>query len=486
MSHATTADPTGPPPPPEGPAGPLDRFFDLTGRRTTVARELRGGVTTFFAMAYIILLNPIILGGAKDVTGATLSIPQLTTMTALSAAVATVVMGLVGNTPMALAAGLGINAVVAFQAAPVMTWPQAMGLVVIEGVIIVLLALTGVRELIMNAIPLALKHAIAVGIGAFIALVGLVDAGFITSSAASPPLALGVGGKLSTWPAVVFAFSLLLMLVLYVRRVPGAILISIVAATVLAVVIQSNASIPAQGKGSWGVVTPKLPDSFFAMPDFGLFGQVDLFGGFGRAGFITALVVLFTLVLSGFFDAMGTILGISDEAGLVDDKGQVPGLGRILTVDGVSAAFGGITSSSANTVFVESAAGVGEGARTGLANIATGALFTVTLFLTPLAAVVPAQAAAPALVLVGALMMAQVAKLDWNDLGIAIPAFLTVVFMPFTYSITNGIGAGLVAYAVIQAALGRWRNVNWLLWIVVAIFVVYFGLNVVEDVLGVK
>ncbi|MFC9974771.1 NCS2 family permease [Spirillospora sp. NPDC127200] len=486
MSHATTADPTGPPPPSEGPSGPLDRFFDLTGRRTTVARELRGGVTTFFAMAYIILLNPIILGGAKDVTGATLSIPQLTTMTALSAAVATVVMGLVGNTPMALAAGLGINAVVAFQAAPVMTWPQAMGLVVIEGMIIVLLALTGVRELIMNAIPLALKHAIAVGIGAFIALVGLVDAGFITSNAASPPLALGVGGKLSTWPAVVFAFSLLLMLVLYVRKVPGAILISIVAATVLAVVIQSNASIPAQGKGSWGVVTPDLPDSFFAMPDFGLFGQVDLFGGFGRAGFITALVVLFTLVLSGFFDAMGTILGISDEAGLVDEKGQVPGLGRILTVDGVSAAFGGVTSSSANTVFVESAAGVGEGARTGLANIATGALFTVTLFLTPLAAVVPAQAAAPALVLVGALMMAQVAKLDWADLGIAIPAFLTVVFMPFTYSITNGIGAGLVSYAVIQAALGRWRNVNWLLWIVVAIFVVYFGLNVVEEVLGVK
>ncbi|WP_067490471.1 NCS2 family permease [Actinomadura hibisca] len=486
MSHATTAEPQDTPPPPEGSAGPLDRFFDLTGRGTTVARELRGGVTTFFAMAYIILLNPIILGGAKDVTGATLSIPQLTTMTALSAAIATVVMGLVGNTPMALAAGLGINAVVAFQAAPVMTWPQAMGLVVIEGVIIVLLALTGVRELIMNAIPLALKHAIAVGIGAFIALVGLVDAGFITSSATSPPLALGVGGKLSTWPAVVFAFSLVLMMALYVRKVPGAILISIVAATALAIIIQTNASIPAQGKGSWGVVTPELPDSFFAMPDFGLFGQVDLFGGFGRAGFITALVVLFTLVLSGFFDAMGTILGISDEAGLVDEKGQVPGLGRILTVDGVSAAFGGVTSSSANTVFVESAAGVGEGARTGLANIATGALFTVTLFLTPLAAVVPAQAAAPALVLVGALMMAQVAKLDWDDLGIAIPAFLTVVFMPFTYSITNGIGAGLVSYALIQAALGRWRNVNWLLWIVAAIFVVYFGLNVVEEVLGVK
>ncbi|GAA1556909.1 NCS2 family permease [Actinomadura kijaniata] len=486
MSHTTTAEPGDTPSPAPGPRGPLDRFFDLTGRGTTVARELRGGVTTFFAMAYIILLNPIILGGAKDVTGATLSIPQLTTMTALSAAIATVVMGLVGNAPMALAAGLGINAVVAFQAAPVMTWPQAMGLVVIEGVIIVLLALTGVRELIMNAIPLALKHAIAAGIGAFIALVGLVDAGFVTSSATAPPLSLGVGGKLSTWPVAVFAFSLVLMIVLYVRRVPGSILLSIVAATVLAVVIHANASVPAKGPGSWGVVTPELPDRLFAMPDFGLFGRVDLFGGFGRAGFVTALVVLFTLVLSGFFDAMGTILGISDEAGLLDEKGRVPNLGRVLTVDGISAAFGGVTSSSANTVFVESAAGVGEGARTGLANLATGALFGVTLFLTPLAAVVPAQAAAPALVLVGALMMAQVAKLDWADLGIAIPAFLTVVFMPFTYSITNGIGAGVVSYALIRAAQGRARDVNWLLWVVAAVFLVYFGLNVVEQVLGVR
>ncbi|MFC6935166.1 NCS2 family permease [Actinomadura yumaensis] len=323
-----------------------------------MARELRGGVTTFFAMAYIILLNPIILGGAKDVTGAQLSIPQLTTMTALSAAVTTVIMGLVGNAPLALAAGLGINAVVAFQAAPEMTWPQAMGLVVIEGAIIVLLALTGVRERIMNAIPLALKHAIAVGIGAFIALVGLVDSGFVTSNAASPPLALGTGGHLETWPTVVFAFALLLMIVLYVRKVQGAILIGIVAATVLAVVIQANASVK---DGGWGVVTPDMPDKLFASPDFGLLGEVDLFGGFGRAGVVTALVVLFTLVLSGFFDAMGTILGVSDEAGLVDERGQVPRLGRVLSVDGVSAALGGVTSSSANTVFVESAAGVGGG-----------------------------------------------------------------------------------------------------------------------------
>ncbi|WP_026313638.1 NCS2 family permease [Actinomadura flavalba] len=466
--------------------GPLDRFFDLSGRESTVGREVRGGVTTFFAMAYIILLNPLILGGAEDVNGDVLSIPQLTTMTALSAAVATLLMGLVGNVPMALAAGLGINAVVAYQAAPLMTWPQAMGLVVLEGVIIVLLAVTGVRTMIMNAIPLALKHAIAVGIGAFIAFIGMVNAGFVTSSAESPPLSLGIGGHLATWPSVVFVVALLLMIVLYVRRVPGALLIGIVVATVLAVIIQANAAIPAEGPGSWGVVVPDMPDSFVAVPDFGLFGQVDVFGGFGRAGVLTASVVLFTLVLSGFFDAMGTILGISDEAGLVDKLGRVPGLGRILAVDGVSAAFGGVTSSSANTVFVESAAGVGEGARTGLANIATGLMFAVALFLTPLAAIVPAQAASPALVLVGALMMAQVAKIDWTDLAYTIPAFLTIVFMPYTFSITNGVGAGIIAYTLIMAARGRARQAGWLLWIVSVVFVLYFGLNIVEELLGVR
>ncbi|MGI5321999.1 NCS2 family permease [Actinomadura nitritigenes] len=481
MSKINTAEADASPP--AGGRGPLDRLFDLTARRTTVARELRGGVTTFFAMAYIILLNPIILGGAKDVTGATLSIPQLTTMTALSAAITTVIMGLVGNAPLALAAGLGINAVVAFQAAPVMTWPQAMGLVVIEGVIIVLLALTGVRERIMNSIPLALKHAIAVGIGAFIALVGLYDSGFVTSSKTSPPLSLGTGGRLETWPTLVFGLTLLLMIVLYVRKVPGAILISIIAGTVLAVVLQSYASVP---DGGWGVVTPELPNKVFATPDFGLFGKVDLFGGFGRAGVITALVVLFTLVLSGFFDAMGTILGISDEAGLTNERGEVPRLGRILSVDGVSAALGGVTSSSANTVFVESAAGVGEGARTGLANIATGALFALTLFLTPLAAVVPAQAAAPALVVVGALMMTQVAKVTWDDLEIAIPAFLTIVLMPFTYSITIGIGGGMVTYAIIKLARGRLREVSVWLWPVVVLFLLFFAIHPIETWLGVK
>jgi AGZA family xanthine/uracil permease-like MFS transporter len=458
----------------------LDRFFELTGRGTTVGREVRGGVTTFVAMAYIILLNPIILAGATDVTGARLSIAQLTTSTALAAAVSTLLMAFVGNAPFGLAAGLGLNAVVAYQAAPHMTWAQAMGLVVLEGSVIIVLAVTGLRTLIMNAIPLALKHAISVGIGLFIALIGLVDAGFVTRGTGTP-VQLGATGHLVGWPVVVFCFGLLLMIVLFVRRTPAAILISNVVTAALAVLVNSVAKVPPR---SWGVVTPRVPERLVAAPDFGLVGAFDLFGGFGRAGALTAAVVLFTLVLSGFFDAMGTIIGVSDEAGMVDQRGQVPRLGRILTVDGVAGMIGGSVSSSANTVFVESAAGVGEGARTGLASVATGALLGLTLLFTPLATVVPAAAAAPALVLVGALMMMQSRNVPWDDLDVAIPAFLTIAFMPFTYSITNGVGAGVIAYTLVKAARGRFAEIPWLLWIVSLIFVAYFAIDGLEELFG--
>ncbi|MEV0587924.1 NCS2 family permease [Nonomuraea sp. NPDC050310] len=451
----------------------MDRFFELSARGTTPGREVRGGITTFMAMAYIILLNPIILGGATDVTGAKLSIAQLTTSTALAAALCTLLMAFVGNAPFGLAAGLGLNAVVAYQAAPYMTWAQAMGLVVLEGLVIILLAVSGLRTLIMNSIPLALKHAIGVGIGLFIALIGLVDAGFVAKGAGTP-VQLGATGHLTGWPVAVFCFGLLLMIVLYVRRTPGAILISIVLTTVVAVVVNSVGVIDPK---SWGVVVPRMPESLVALPDFGLVGQFDVFGGFARAGVLTASVVLFTLVLSGFFDAMGTIIGVSDEAGLVDERGRVPRLGRILTVDGIAGVVGGTMSASANTVFVESAAGVGEGARTGLASVATGALLGLTLLFTPLAAVVPAAAAAPALVLVGALMMTQSRSVPWDDLDLAIPAFLTIALMPFTYSITNGVGAGVIAYTVIKAARGRFHEIPWLLWIVSAIFVLYFAVG---------
>ncbi|NRQ35872.1 NCS2 family permease [Nonomuraea sp. NN258] len=452
----------------------LDRLFDLSGRGSTVSREVRGGITTFFAVAYIILLIPIILSGAKDVTGASLTIPQLTTAVTLSAALTTILMGLVGNAPFALASGLGVAPVVAFQAAPHMTWDQAMGLVVLEGVVIVIFALTGIRQLIMDAIPTPIKHAIGVGIGMFIALIGLVDAGFV-SKGAGTPLTLGAGGHLSGWPIVVFCAGLLVMFALYVLRVPGAILISIVLATVAAIAI--NAAVDGL---KWGVVTPTMPENIVATPDFGLLFDVDLFGGFGSAGVLTATVVLFTLVLSGFFDAMGTIIGVGEEAGLADSQGRIKGIGKILTIDGLGAIVGGGTGASANTVVVESAAGVGEGARTGLASIVTGLLFGGAMFLTPLAATVPAQAAAPALVLVGALMMTAARKIEWDDLDLAIPAFLTIALMPFTYSITNGVGAGIVAYVVVKAARRRFTEIHWLLWVIAAIFVAYFGIGFIE------
>ncbi|MEV4187242.1 NCS2 family permease [Streptosporangium canum] len=458
----------------------FDRFFELSARGSTVGQEVRGGLTTFMAMAYIILLNPIILGGAVDVTGAKLSIPQLTAATIIAAAVSTILMGLVGNAPFGVAAGLGLNAVVAYQAAPFMTWAQAMGLVVLEGLVIVVLAVSGVRRLIMNSIPLALKHAISVGIGMFITLIGLVDAGFVARGTGTP-VQLGRTGHLTGWPVALFCFGLLLVIVLFVRKARGAILIGIVVTAVLAIVVNSVARID---PAAWGVVVPRLPEAVVALPDAGLIGQVDVFGGFARAGAVTATVVLFTLVLSGFFDAMGTIIGVSDEAGMVDAEGRVPRLGAILTVDGVAGAIGGFSSASANTVFVESAAGVGEGARTGLAALVTGGMFVLTLFFTPLATVVPAAAAAPALVLVGALMMTQARNVPWEDLTLAIPAFLTIVMMPFTYSITNGVGAGVISYTVIQAATGQARRIPWLLWVVTLVFAAYFAIEGIRVLIG--
>jgi AGZA family xanthine/uracil permease-like MFS transporter len=436
-------------------------------------------VTTFVAMAYIVLLNPLILGASADITGARLDQAAITTATALSAAVMTVLMGVVGNVPLALAAGLGINGIVAFQMAPTMTWAQAFGLVVLEGVCIVLMAVSGVRERIMNAIPMALKAAITVGIGLYIALVGLVSAGFVTrmpdAANTTVPVRLGTDGHLSGWPVVVFCVGLLLMTVLTARKVPGAVLISIGAATVLAIVVNALFEVP-----GWGLVEPTVPDHLVAAPDFALFGDVDLFGGFVSAGPIAATVFLFTLVLSGFFDAMGTITSVSDEAGL-SKNGKVPGMGRILVVDGAGAVMGGVSGSSPNTVFLESAAGVGEGARTGLASVVTGALFAATLLFTPLAAVVPAQAAAPALVVIGGMMMAQCRKIPWQDTDFVIPVFLTIAVIPFTYSITNGIGAGLISFVLIRICKGRWPG--WLLTSLAVVFAVYFGVTGIEHLL---
>ncbi|MFJ9741801.1 NCS2 family permease [Streptomyces sp. NPDC101166] len=475
MSPSATAKDPAPQEPGSTPEhGALDRYFRISERGSSLAREIRGGFATFFAMAYIIVLNPIILGSAKDMYGHQLDNGQLVTATCLTAAFTTLLMGVVGNVPIALAAGLGVNSVVALQLAPRMSWPDAMGMVVLAGLIVMLLVATGLRERVMNAVPFGLRKAISIGIGLFIMLIGLVDSGFVTRipdvAQTTVPLQLGTGGHLTGWPVLVFVLGALLTLALIVRKVPGAILISIVAMTVLAVIINAVADVP-----SWGLTTPQWPGNPVASPDFGLIGQVSLFGGFSKVGVLTGVLFVFTVLLSCFFDAMGTIMGVSDEAKLTDAQGQMPGINKVLFVDGIAVAAGGASSSSATTAFVESTAGVGEGARTGFANLVTGGLFAVALFLTPVATMVPSQAATPALIAVGFLILANsVKEIDWADYTIAVPAFVTMVMMPFTYSITNGIGMGFITFAVLRLAAGRGREVPTPMYVVAAVFAFYY------------
>ncbi|OKI10032.1 MFS transporter [Streptomyces sp. CB02923] len=475
-------------PGPQPPKNGLDRFFKISQRGSTVSRELRGGLATFFAMAYIVVLNPIILGAGQDKFGHQLDNGQLVTATALMAGLSTLLMGVIGNVPIAVAAGLGINAVVSLQLAPKMSWPDAMGMVVLAGLVLMILVASGLRQRVMDAIPNGLRRAIAIGIGLFIALVGLVDAGFVSrnpdAAHTTVPLALGQGGQLQGWPVLVFVVGLALMFLLTVRKTKGAILIGMVVMAVVAVVINAVADIP---DASWGLAVPNVPDSIVGAPDFGLVGQISLFGGFKEVGLLTGCLFVFTVLLSGFFDAMGTIIGVGEEAGLTDENGNLPGMGRILMVDGVAVAAGGLGSASANTCFVESTAGVGEGARTGLANVVTGGLFLLALIFTPLATVVPSQAATPALLVVGFLIMsANVRDIDWSDYTVAVPAFLTIISMPFTYSITNGIGMGVLAFILLRSATGRFKEIPWLLNAVGVAFLVYFLLNPIEQVLGVR
>ncbi|GGQ94225.1 NCS2 family permease [Streptomyces flaveolus] len=468
------------PPSPESPEdrrppqNALDRYFRISERGSTLPREIRGGLATFFAMAYIIVLNPIILGSAKDMYGHQLDNGQLVTATALTAAFTTLLMGVIGNVPIALAAGLGVNSVVALQLAPRMSWPDAMGMVVLAGFVVMLLVATGLRERVMNAVPFGLRKAIAIGIGLFIMLIGLVDSGFVTrmpdAAQTTVPLQLGTGGHLLGWPVLVFVLGVLLTLALIVRKTPGAILISIVVMTVIAMIINAVADVP-----SWGLTTPQWPGNPVSTPDFGLVGQVSLFGGFEEVGILTGVLFVFTVLLSCFFDAMGTIMAVSDEAKLTDAKGQMPGINKVLFVDGVAVAAGGASSSSATTCFVESTAGVGEGARTGFANIVSGALFAVALFLTPVATMVPSQAATPALVAVGFLILAgSIKEIDWSDFTVAVPAFVTMLMMPFTYSITNGIGMGFITFTVLRLAVGRGRDVPVAMYAVSAVFAFYY------------
>ncbi|GAA5073037.1 AGZA family xanthine/uracil permease-like MFS transporter [Thermocatellispora tengchongensis] len=504
MSDTTASpkdSPTPPPPTRTGFAGFLDRYFEVSGRGSTFAAEIRGGFATFFTMAYIVVLNPIIIAAVPDKTGQFLgdgaapNFPLVAAATAFVAGVLTILMGVIGRVPFALAAGLGLNAFVAYSIASQMSWEDAMGLVVLEGIVILVLVLTGFRTAVFHAIPNALKTAISVGIGLFIALIGFVDAGFVRKTAAGTvPVQLGsLGtGSLIGWPTLVFAVGLLATAFMVARKLKGAILIGILGTTVLAVIVEAIADVGPQvvdGKvvdpNAWSLIDPGIPGQIVATPDLSLLGQFSLFGAFAETGVVAAVLLVFTLMLADFFDTMGTIVGVGRQAHLVRPDGTLPRTREILLVDSLGAAAGGAGSVSSNTTYVESASGVGEGARTGLASVVTGLLFLLAMFLAPLTEVVPSEAAAPALIIVGFLMMTQVREIDFNDYEIAIPAFLTIVLMPFTYSITAGMGAGFVTYVVIKALRGKSREVHPLMWLVGVLFLIYFTVEPIRQLLGV-
>ncbi len=472
----------------------LDAFFHITERGSTLAREIRGGVVTFFTMAYILVLNPLILSTPHDGIAPLGTTEQIAAGTALIAGVITILMGVVANYPMALAAGLGINAMIAYTLVGMngMTYADAMGLIVIEGVIILILVLTGFREAVFRAVPAHIKTAISAGIGLFIALIGLVDAKVVR--AGGTPLELGLGGSLQGWPVLVFLLGLFLMLILHVRRVKGSILIGIVASTVLAAVIEAVVHLGAYNDDpdagpvnltGWALSVPSLSGSPVELPDPATLGRFSLLGSLDKVGIVSVVLLVFSLLLADFFDTMGTMIAIGAEGDLLDADGNPPRTREILAVDSLAAIAGGAGGVSSNTSYVESAAGVGEGARTGLASVVTGVLFLLSMFLAPVVSMVPYEAATPALVVVGFLMMTQVTDIDWKSPEVALPAFITIIMMPFSYSITNGIGAGFIAYLVVQLARGRVREIHPLIWGASLLFVIYFTLAPIKAILGI-
>jgi AGZA family xanthine/uracil permease-like MFS transporter len=457
----------------------LDRQFRITERGTSVRTEVIAGVTTFLTMAYILFVNPTILG----LDGGGLAFPQVLTVTALVAGVMTIAMGLVANYPFAVASGLGLNAVVAFQlvAAQGLTFPEAMGVVLTEGVLITILVLTGFREAVLNAIPLALKHAIGAGIGLFITIIGFANSGIVVPGPGGGAAVLARGDVDSARVAV-FVVGLLLTALLVARRVRGALLYGILSTAVLAIVVNAFA-----GGGLWEQVGPgvaKLPAQLVAAPDFSLLGDFS-FGYVAKLGLLASGLAVFTLMLADFFDTMGTAIALGSEGGFLDADNRLPGVNRVLLVDSAAAAVGGAASASSATTYIESASGIAEGGRTGLASVVTGLLFLLGVFLSPLAGVIPPEATAPALILVGFMMMSITRELPWDDPGVAIPAFLTMVVMPFNYSITDGIGWGFVSYTIIKYATGRGRDVHWMLALSSLTFLIYFGLDPIRRLAGI-
>ncbi|HET7677138.1 MAG TPA: NCS2 family permease [Candidatus Limnocylindrales bacterium] len=437
-------------------------YFRFSERGTTLGTEVKAGVTTFMVMAYIIFLNPAILSNAG------VPVAAAAAGTALVAGVLSIAMGLVSNYPIALAAGLGINGAVAFGLVLTnkLTWQGAMGVIVLEGIIVTLLVLVGLREAIMNAVPLSLKRAIGVGIGLFILFIGFVDGGLIRQPQGDGPVPVEFIFP-TTAGAYVTLLGLLITIALFVRKVPAALLLSILITTVIAILVG---------------VQP-LPSSFVATPDFSTLGQFDLFNVFATLGVLAAVLTIFSFMLTDFFDTMGTATAIAEQAELTDEQGRVPGIGRLLLVDSIGAVAGGAAGISSNTSYIESAAGVAEGGRTGMTSVVVGLLFLASILLSPLATLVPFQATAPVLIVVGYLMVTLIKDIDFADVEEGFPALLALILMPLTFSITVGIGAGFVAYVVVKVVRGKVGQVHPLMWLVSIAFLVYFAQNLLNTLL---
>jgi adenine/guanine/hypoxanthine permease len=448
---------------PRSSGGAIADFFKFAERGTDLVTESRAGLTTFMVMAYIIFLNPSILMGGFTLPNVqqdpAFTAVALSAGTALIAGIMTIAMGVVGNYPLALAAGLGINGIVAYSLTGQGLSPAgAMGVILLEGLLVTVLVLVGFREAVMNAVPLALKRAIGAGIGLFILFIGFANGGFVI---ANPP-ATPVTFHLPTEPAdFVFWIGLILTVGLWVLRIRAALVISILVTTVVALVA--------------GVT--KIPSDLVLTPSFTTLGAVDPLQVFAKLNVVAAVLVVFTIMLTDFFDTMGTVTGVASEAGLANEDGSVPGVGRLLLVDSVAAAVGGAAGVSSNTTYIESAAGVAEGGRTGFASIVTGVLFLLAIFLSPIAGIIPGVATAPALILVGYLMFTQVKGIDVADVEDGIPALLTMILMPLTYDITVGIGAGFISWVVIKVVRGKLGEIHALMWVVAAAFVVFFLQN---------
>jgi adenine/guanine/hypoxanthine permease len=430
----------------------VEGFFRLRERGTTVGTEVKAGVTTFMVMVYIVAVNPLILSNAGIDIGAAAA------ATALVAAVMTILMGVVGNVPIAIAAGLGINGIVAFGLVlgAGLTLPGAMAVIVMEGLVVTLLVLVGLREAVMNAVPLSLKRAIAVGIGLFILFIGFFDGGLITAGE-GVPVQFVFPNSTGAWVTLI---GLAITIILFVRKVPAALLLSIVLTSIVAFILGLT-TVPEEGLS--------------VVPDFSTIGQLDFGNVFDHLGLLAAILTIFTIMLADFFDTMGTATAITEQAGLTTPEGEVPGIGRILLVDSVAAVAGGAAGISSNTSYIESAAGVAEGGRTGLTSVVVGVLFLVMVFLSPLVELIPLQATAPVLIVVGYLMATLIKDIDFTDVEEGLPALFGVILMPLTFSITVGIGAAFIAYVVIKLVLGKFAQIHPLMWLVAIAFAIYFA-----------